>query len=99
MAKAKNEIIKEAEVEIKYFTASEEAQYLEDMRDLWESDRTTELRYAERKRNRKAEKKNGEKKNKIKTAKKLLEKNLPLEEIIEVTELSKEEIKKIKNNL
>lgn len=28
------------------FTASEEAQYLEDMRDLWESDRTTELSYA-----------------------------------------------------
>ena len=31
-------------------------------------------------------------------AKKLLEKNLPLEEIIEVTELTKEEIEKIKNN-
>ena len=31
-------------------------------------------------------------------AKKLLEKNLPLEEIIEVTELTKEEIQKIKNN-
>ena len=46
MAKAKNELIKEAEVEIKYFTASEEAQYLADMRDLWESDRATELSYA-----------------------------------------------------
>ena len=50
MAKAKNEIIKEAEVEIKYFTASEEAQYLEDMRDLWESDRASELGYAKRER-------------------------------------------------
>ncbi len=29
-------------------------------------------------------------------AKKLLEKNLPLEEIIEVTELTKEEIEKLK---
>ena len=46
MAKAKNEVIKEAELKISYFTASEEAQYLEDMRDLWESDRTTELSYA-----------------------------------------------------
>lgn len=46
MAKAKNKVIKEAELQISYFTASEEAQYLEDMRDLWESDRTTELRYA-----------------------------------------------------
>ena len=52
MAKAKNEIIKEAEVEIKYFTASEEAQYLEDMRDLWESDRASELGYAKRERQR-----------------------------------------------
>ena len=34
MAKAKNDVIKEAEVEISYFTASEEAQYLADMRDL-----------------------------------------------------------------
>mgnify|MGYP004630106645 CR=1 FL=1 len=50
MAKAKNEIIKEAEVEIKYFTASEEAQYLEDMKDLWESDRASELGYAKRER-------------------------------------------------
>ena len=43
MAKAKNDIIKEAEVEIKYFTASEEAQYLADMRDLWESDVNSRL--------------------------------------------------------
>ena len=47
MAKAKNNIIKEAEVEIKYFTASEEAQYLEDMRDLWESDVKSRLYDAE----------------------------------------------------
>lgn len=46
MAKAKNKIIEEAELEISYFTASEEAQYLADMRDLWESDRATELSYA-----------------------------------------------------
>ena len=58
MAKAKNNIIKEAEVEIKYFTASEEAQYLEDMRDLWESDRATELSYAREERNRRTVKRN-----------------------------------------
>ena len=43
MAKAKNNVIKEAEVEISYFTASEEAQYLADMRDLWESDVNSRL--------------------------------------------------------
>ena len=45
MAKEKNEVIKQAEVEITYFTASEEARYLADMRDLWESDRVSELNY------------------------------------------------------
>ena len=59
MAKAKNKIIKEAEVEIKYFTASEEAQYLEDMRDLWESDIATDLRYAREERKRRTVEKNG----------------------------------------
>ena len=58
MAKAKNNIIKEAEVEIKYFTASEEAQYLEDMRDLWESDRATELSYAREERWKEIQNKN-----------------------------------------
>ena len=42
--------------------------------------------------------KNGEKKNKIKIAKKLIEKNYDIEEIMELTELTEEEIKKIKNN-
>ena len=52
------------------------------------------------KRKRRTEEKNGEiegaKKKSLQMAKKLLEKNLPLEEIIEVTELTKEEIEKLK---
>ena len=51
MAKAKNDVIKEAEVEISYFTASEEAQYLADMRDLWESDVNSRLSDAREERN------------------------------------------------
>ena len=39
----------------------------------------------------------GEKKNSIEIAKKLLKLNMPLEQIIEITELTKEEIEKIKN--
>lgn len=50
MAEEKNEVIKDAELEIKYFTESEEARYLQDMRDLWESDRVSELNYARRER-------------------------------------------------
>lgn len=48
------------------------------------------------------EKKNGKsegkKEEKIEIAKKLLKLNMPLEQIIEITELPKEEIEKIKNN-
>ena len=119
MAKAKNKIIKEAEVEIKYFTASEEAQYLADMRDLWESDRASELSYAREeglklgieerfrtavqnsgleKRLRTTEEKSGEKKKQIEIAKRMLEKGKDIEEIIELTELTEEEIKNIKND-
>ena len=56
MAKAKNDIIKEAEVEIKYFTASEEAQYLADMRDLWESDVNSRIYDAREERKRRTAK-------------------------------------------
>ena len=41
--------------------------------------------------------KQGEAKNKLKIAKKMLERNIPIEEIIEITELPKEEIEKLKN--
>ena len=40
----------------------------------------------------------GEKKKQLEIAKKLLEKNMPIEEIIEITELSKEEIEKAFDN-
>lgn len=63
MAKSKNEVIKEAEVEIKYFTAEEETRYLADMRDLWESDRNSEIGWA--KREAMKERKEGAEKKKV----------------------------------
>ena len=42
---------------------------------------------------------NGKKESKIEIAKKLLAMNLPLEQIVEATELTKEEIEKLKNNI
>ena len=74
MAKSKNKIIEEAEVEIKYFTAGEEARYLADLRDMWESDRNSEIGDAEErgkeKRNKGTERKNGIKERYQKTEKK-----------------------------
>lgn len=48
MAKEKNEIIKEADTEIKKYTSSEEAIHLEIMQEMWESDRASELGDARR---------------------------------------------------
>ena len=100
MAKEKNDVIKEAEVEITYFTASEEARYLADMRDLWESDRVSELNYEKRiaqKEGREEGRKEGIKEGKIKIARKLLKKKMKIDEIIEITELTREEIEKLNN--
>ncbi len=95
MAKEKNEVIKQAEVEITYFTASEEARYLADMRDLWESDRVSELNYEKEiaiKEGRKELIKEG-----IKiTAKKLLDKKMDIKDIEEITGLTEKEIRELK---
>ena len=99
MAKSKNKIIEEADFEIKYYTASEEARYLADMRDLWESDRVSAINSAKRKaieEGRKEGRKEGETKKQIEIAKKLLEMKMKIEEISKATGLSIEEIKGIK---
>jgi hypothetical protein len=56
------------------------------IRELDEYDRRSALSYAEEK---------GERKKQIEMAKKMLNKNKPIEEIIEFTELTKEEIENI----
>jgi len=56
------------------------------IRELDEYDRRSALSYAEEK---------GKRKNQIEMAKKMLNKNKPIEEIIEFTELTKEEIENI----
>ena len=86
MAKAKNKIIEEAEVEIKYFTADEEARYLADLRDMWESDRNSEIGDAEER---------GKKENQLEIAKKLLNIGMNVKEIAQITELTIEEIEEL----
>lgn len=88
MAKSKNKIVKEAEVEIQYFTEKEKEIFEKISQEMWESDRTTELNDAKRL---------GFEQGKKEIAKKMLEKNKSIKEIMELTELTEEEIKKIKN--
>ncbi len=103
MAKEKNEIIEEAELNISRFSESEQAIYLEISRDIWESDRTTELNYAKEegieqgKREGKVEgRKEGIKESKINIAKKLLSMKMRIEEISEITQLTIKEIEELK---
>ena len=83
MAEKKNKTIKKAKVELEYLTGDEEVKRLAFLREKWEMDRISDLNHA---------KSEGKKE----VAKKLLEKNIPLEIIIETTGLTKEEIEKLK---
>ncbi len=84
MAEEKNKILKQARVEMNYLTGDDEVRRMVELRDKWESDWNTSMNWAENK---------GIKKEKIKTAQKLLNKEMSIEEISEITELSIEEIK------
>ena len=83
MAEEKNKIIKEAKFEMNYLTGEDEVRRLTELMDKWECDRLSELSYAERKSRKEI-------------AKKLMKKQMELEEISEITGLSIEEIKKLK---
>ena len=89
MAEEKNEKLKKARIEMNYLTGEAETRRLAELREKWEMDRVSAINHATRK---------GKKDNSIEIAKKLLKLNMPLEQIIEITELPKEEIEKIKNN-
>lgn len=103
MAKSKNKIIEEAEVEIKYFTEDEEARYLEDMRDLWESDINSALDDAKEegikqgiKEGKEKGMKEGRKQQKLDIAKEMKKKGMSNELIAEITKLALKEIEKLK---
>lgn len=86
MAEEKNEKIKGAISQIGVLTGDAEIRRMAELREKWEMDRNSELGAA-----RKEEKRE--------TAKKMILKNIPIETIIEITELKKEEIEKIKADL
>ena len=86
VAEEKNDKLKKARIEMNYLTGEAETRRLAELREKWEMDRVSAINHATRK---------GKKEEKIEIAKKLLKLNMPLEQIIEITELPKE---KIKNN-
>ena len=86
MAEKKNKTLEKARVEMNYLTGDEEVKRLAELREKWEMDYNSGISYAIKK---------GEKNRTIETAKKMKQENLPLELIIKITELTKEEIEKI----
>ena len=92
VAEEKNDKLKKARIEMNYLTGEAETRRLAELREKWEMDRVSAINHATRKGIEE-----GEKKNSIVIAKKLLKLNMPLEQIIEITELTKEEIENIKN--
>lgn len=93
LAEKKNKTIEKAKIEMRYLTGEAELRRLADLEEKWEMDYNSGISYA------KEEGKNeGKKEKQIEIAKKLLKLNMPVEQIIEITELTKEEIEDIINN-
>lgn len=90
MAEKKNKTLVKARKEINYLTGDAAVRRLAELREDWEMDYESGLSYA---------RKEGEKNEKIKAARKLINLKMPIEQIMEITELSKEEIKQIEDNM
>ena len=92
MAESKNVILKKARKELDYLTGDAAVRRMAELREKWEMDEIAVKKHAER-----IGKEEGRMAEKKETAKKLLLKNMKIEEIIEITGLTEEEIKEIKN--
>lgn len=104
MAESKNVVLKKARKELDYLTGDAAVRRMAELREKWEMDEIAVKKNAERigKEEGRIEGRiegnvEGRMAEKKETAKKLLSKNMKIEEIIEITGLTEEEIKEIKN--
>ena len=82
MAEKKNKTLEKARKEITYLTGDEEIRRLAELREKWEMDWNSSMDYS---------KKEGKKED----AKKMKEEKIPIETIMRITGLTKEEIEKL----
>ncbi len=94
MAIKRNEKIKEADEEYKKLIAEEKVKYLAFLDDLHERDYISGLASAEKEGIQK-----GSTKEKRDIARRMLKKEIDIDTILEITELSREEIEKLKKNI
>ena len=90
MAENNNEVLKKARKELDYLTGDEAVRRLAELRDKWEMDD-----FFIKKRVKEEGEKAGEKRGKKEIAQKLIEKGMEIKEIIEITGLTENEIKKL----
>ena len=93
-----NKTIKSALDDMEYLTGDAEIKRLAELRESSRIDKWFAMSYG-RKQGREEGEKIGENKAKKETAKRMLEEKIPIEIIIRVTQLTKEEIEKIKKEI
>ena len=101
MAEEKNQTLQKAREKMNYLTGDAAVRRLAELREIWELDYNSDINYAREKGLKsglKRGKKEGKKENSIEIAKKLLILQMPIEQISEITNLTKDEIIDIKNN-
>ena len=98
MAVQENEKIAKAQVEYKYLTGDEQVQRLAFLRDKWESDHKSELNWEKREAEKRGEK-TGRLQEKKQIVIKMLKENYEDDIIIKLTEIDKEELEKIKEEV
>ena len=114
MAEARNKVLRKARQEMEYLTGDEETKRLEYLKEKWEMDYNSDINWARKegmaegeekgeKRGKKAGIKEGVQKGikqtQIEIAKKMLAKNKEISEIIEMTELTKQEIENLQKEI
>ena len=98
MAEEKNKTLGKARIEMNYLTGEEEVKRLAELREKWEMDYNSGIGHARRQGIKEGEEKGirkGTREKQLEVAKKMKEEKLPIELIIKITELTKEEIEKL----
>ena len=102
MAEKKNKTIEKARIEMNYLTGDAEVQRLAELREKWDMDYTSGINHArkEGKAEGKAEGiKEGELNKQKQIATEMLKEKLPIDMIIKLTKLTKEEIEELMNKI
>ena len=95
LAMKENKEIKKANDEYEYLTGEAEERRLAFLRDKAIRDEKS-MREAGREEGRKEGIEKGERKKQIEIARKLLDKKMPIEQIIEITDLTRDEVEKLR---